>query len=214
MTNVLLPAVLEHVLLTIPTTGTQLLTQVDDDPTETCLLLRDPVGPDAAPFAALPAGTALLVAWSTAAGRHELDTRLVEVRRGPVPQWQLAATGVTRTSQERRFARASDSLPGQLCRGRTSWSVTVCDLSEGGARLLVPDPAGLAAHDGVLLYVTVGEARLQLPGRLLPFARADVGRSELRVEFTGIGRAADVLRRRVLELQIRARAASRARRHA
>jgi hypothetical protein len=212
MTHVLLPAALEHVLLTVTSTGAQLVTQVDDDLSAQCLLLREPLGSDAAPVAALPIGTPLVVAWSTAAGRHELDARMVEVRRGAVPLWQLAATGTTRTSQDRRYARASDSLPGQLCRGKATWSVTVSDLSEGGARLLVPDPTGLAAHDGVLLYVTVGEARLQLPGRLLSFSRADVGRSELRVEFTNIGRAADILRRRVFELQIRARAASRARR--
>jgi hypothetical protein len=57
----------------------------------------------------------------------------------------------------------------------------------------------------VLLYLTLEGQRLQLPGRLLPFVPADVGRTELRVEFEGVGRAADLLRRRVLEQQIRAR---------
>lgn len=212
MTRSLLPGVDEHLLLTAPATGAVLLTQVDDDESEDCLLVREPLGSDGAPVAALSPGSQLLLAWSSPAGRHELDARLVEVRRGQVPLWQLAATGATRTSQDRRYARAPDSLTGQLCRGRSTWSVTVCDLSEGGARLLVPDPAGLAAHDGVLLYVTVEDARLQLPGRLLPFEQADVGRTQLRIEFTGIGRAADLLRRHVLELQIRARAASRSRR--
>lgn len=210
----LLPSVDVHLLLTVPATGAVLLTQVDDDESEDCLLVREPLGLDNAPVAALPPGTELLLSWSSPAGRHELDARLVEVRRAGVPLWQLAAAGATRTSQDRRYARAPDSLAGQLCRGRTTWAVTVSDLSEGGARVLVADPAGLTAHDGVLLYVTVEDARLQLPGRLLPFEKADVGRTQLRVEFTEIGRAADLLRRRVLELQIRARAASRARQRA
>lgn len=210
----LLPRPGDSVLLTVAGTGTHLLTQVDDDVSRSCLLLREPLGPTGTPVAALPAGTALAVGWSTAAGRHELDATLLEVRRTAVPLWHVSASGPTRTSQERRYARARDTLTGQVCRGPVTWPVSVADLSEGGARLLVSDPAGLTAHDGILLYVTVDEARLQLPGRLLPFTTADVGRTELRMEFTGIGAAADVLRRRVLALQIRARAASRQRRRA
>jgi hypothetical protein len=59
--------------------------------------------------------------------------------------------------------------------------------------------------DAVLLYLSIDGQRLQLPGRLLPFVPAQVGRTELRLEFEGIGRAADLLRRRVFEQQVRAR---------
>lgn len=212
--HTLLPAFGERLMVTVVSTGVQLLTSVDDDSSEDAVLVREPLRVDGTAVAAMPAGTAVVVSWSTAAGRHELDARLDEVRRDHVPLWRLVATGSTRTSQDRRYARAQDSLTGQLCRGKGTWSVTVSDLSEGGARVMVADPAGLTANDGVLLYVTVEDSRLQLPGRLLAFQRADVGRTELRLEFTDIGRAADVLRRRVLELQIRARAASRSRRRA
>ena len=46
--------------------------------------------------------------------------------------------------------------------------------------------------------------------RLLPFAESDIGRTELRVEFVGIGPAADVLRRHVFQRQLAALQAQRA----
>lgn len=204
--TVLLPAAGQS-LLVVPTNGARLTTMVDDDVAPDCLLVHPPLATGGVPVATLPAGSPLLLCWTTASGRHELDAILVEVRRERVPLWRLAAEGETRTTQLRRYARAADSLQGELTRGRATWSAVLTDLSEGGARALVQDPTGLTAGDDVLLYITVDSQRLQLPGRLLPFVRADVGRTELRVEFAGIGRAADLLRRRVFEQQIRARGA-------
>ena len=202
---VLLPPAGHSLLLVHATTGAKLSTIVDDDVAPDCLLVQPPLGTGGVPVATLPAGSPLLLSWTTASGRHELDAVLVEVRRDRVPLWRLAAEGETRTTQLRRYARAADSLTGELTRGRDAWSALVSDLSEGGARALVQDASGLAEGDRVLLYVTIEGQRLQLPGRLLPFVPADVGRTELRVEFEGIGRTADLLRRRVLEQQIRAR---------
>jgi len=205
--RVLLPPAGQSLVLVHGATGVRLTTIVDDDVSPDCLLVQPPVGTGGVPVATLPAGSPLRLCWATAGGRHELDAVLVEVRRDRVPLWRLAAEGETCTTQLRRYARAADSLRGELTRGRGTWSAVVSDLSEGGARALVDDATGLAEGDPVLLYLTVEEQRLQLPGRLLPFVPADVGRTELRVEFDGIGRAADLLRRRVLELQIRARGA-------
>ena len=202
-----LPPAGQHVLLTDVRTDTQLMTIVDDDLAPDCLLVQPPLGAGGRPVAALPTASPLRVCWTTAAGRHELDTTLVEVQRGRRELWRLVAAGSTRTTQLRRFARAADSLPGELTRGRDRWSALVSDLSEGGARALVADPAGLAPDQTVLLYLTLEDQRLQLTGRLLPFTPAEVGRTELRLEFADIGRAADIIRRRVLALQIRARAA-------
>ncbi len=196
-------------LLVHTTTGARLSTTVDDDVSPDCLLVHPPLGTGGVPVATLPAGSPLQLSWTTSGGRHELDAVLVEVRRDRVPLWRLAAEGETRTTQLRRYARAADSLQGELTRGRDTWSALLSDLSEGGARALVQSPTGLTAGDGVLLYLTLEGQRLQLPGRLLPFVPADVGRTELRVEFEGVGRAADLLRRRVLEQQIRARGARR-----
>lgn len=209
--TVLLPPAGQSLLLVHTPTGARLTTLVDDDVAPDCLLVQPPLGTGGVPVATLPAGSPLLVSWTTAGGRHELDAVLVEVRREHVPLWRLGAQGETRTTQLRRYARAADSLTGELTRGRATWSALVSDLSEGGARALVSDAAGLTAGDTVLLYLTIEGQRLQLPGRLLPFVPADVGRTELRVEFDGIGRTADLLRRRVFEQQVRARS-SRARR--
>jgi hypothetical protein len=212
--TVLLPPAGSSLLLTSGTTGARLSTIVEDDAAPDCLLVQPPLGTGGVPVAALPAGTPLRLTWTTAGGRHELDAVLVEVRRDRLPVWRLAAEGETRTAQLRRYARAADSLSGELTRGRDTWSALISDLSEGGARVLVRDATGLAADDTVLLYLTLDGQRLQLPGRLLPFVPAEVGRTELRVEFAGIGRAADLLRRRVLEQQIRARGARGRRSHA
>ena len=204
--TVLLPPAGQSLLLVQSTTGARLSTIVDEDVSPDCLLVQPPLGTGGVPVATLPAGTPLQLTWTTATGRHELDAVLVEVRRERVPLWRLACEGETRTTQLRRYARAADSLPGELTRGRDTWSAVVSDLSEGGARALVADPSGLAVDDTVLLYLTLESQRLQLPGQLLPFVRADVGRTELRVEFVGIGRTAgDLLRRRVFEQQVRAR---------
>ena len=203
--SVLLPPAGQSLVLVDPTSGARLSTIVDDDVSPDCLLVQPPLGTGGVPVATLPAGTLLQLTWTSAGGRHELDAVLVEVRRDRVPLWRLAAEGETRTTQLRRYARAADSLTGELTRGRDAWSAVVSDLSEGGARALVADAAGLAVGDAVLLYVTIEGQRLQLPGRLLPFVPAQVGRTELRVEFEGLGRTADVLRRRVFEQQVRAR---------
>jgi PilZ domain len=205
--TVLLPPAGQSLLVVHTTTGARLSTLVDDDLSPDCLLVHPPLGTGGVPVATLPAGSPLLLGWTTAGGRHELDAVLVEVQRERIPLWRLAAEGETRTTQLRRYARAADSLQGELTRGRDTWSAVLSDIGEGGARALVQDARGLATGDEVLLYITVEGQRLQLPGRVLPFVLADVGRTELRLEFAGIGRAADLLRRRVFEQQIRARGA-------
>lgn len=204
-----LPPAGQRVQLTVTETGALSTTIVDDDRGADCVLVREPLGTGGTPVAALPAGTSLLLTWTTAAGRHELEATMVEVRRDHVPLWRLAATGTTRTSQLRRYARAADSLRGELTRGRDRWPATISDLSEGGARALLNDATGLRDDDSVVLYLTVEGERLQLPGRVLPFTASQVGRTEVRLEFAPLGRVADVIRRRVLELQIRARASRR-----
>ena len=204
-----LPRAGQRVQLTVTTTGAISTTVVDDDQAADCLLVREPLGTGGTPVAALPGGTPLRLTWTNEAGRHELDATMVEVRRDHVPLWRLAATGTTQTSQLRRFARAADSLRGELTRGRDRWPALISDLSEGGARALLTDATGLAADDSVVLYLSLEGERLQLPGRVLPFRPAQVGRTEVRLEFAPLGRAADLIRRRVLELQIRARASRR-----
>ena len=203
--TVLLPRAGHSLVIVDTTSGARLSTIVDDDVSPDCLLVQPPLGTGGVPVDPLPAGTRLELSWTTAGGRHELDAVLVEVRHDRLPVWRLAAEGETCTTQLRRYARAADSLPGELTRGRDTWSAVVSDLSEGGARALVAEARGLVAGDAVLLYLTIDGQRLQLPGRLLPFVPAQVGRTELRLEFDALGRTADLLRRRVFEQQVRAR---------
>lgn len=205
MTVLLPPAGQSLVLVVSGATEARLSTIVDDDRAPDRLFVQPPVATGGIPVATLPVGSALQLSWTAALGRHELDAVLVGVLRGRVPLWHLAAAGETRTTQLRRYARAADSLHGELTRGRNTWSAVVSDLSEGGARAVLKDASGLAVGDKVLLYLTIEGQRLQLPGRVLPFVPADVGRTEIRLEFDGIGKVADLLRRHVFEQQIRAR---------
>lgn len=206
MGRVLLPPVDEHLLITVAATGARLHSRVDDDVAAHCLLVHEPLRADGSPVAALPAGSRLALGWTSQLGQHELDATLVEVRRARVTLWQLATDGATRTRQLRRYARAADTLLARLRTDEATRPTVVVDLGEGGARITVPASCELAAGERVELQVTVDGSALHLPARVVEVLPLDLLHRAARLEFEDIGRAADVLRRRVLEQQRRARA--------
>ena len=199
----MLPRAGEDLFLTVVRTGSRLVT-LADDPVEGGLLVCEPAGVDGRPVTSVPAGSAVHLSWSSPSGRHDLDTGLTAVLPGRPPMWHLAALGETRTVQLRRYVRAVDSIAAELVVGGERRAAWVADVSEGGARVLVADARGLSPEDDepARLHLVVGETPLQLSCRLLPFAEADIGRTELRVEFVDIGPAADVLRKHVFRRQL------------
>lgn len=203
-----LPPVGQRVWLEVDGTQVHLISVVDDVD-RTVVLLREPVDSTGATADVPPAGTRLRLAWTTPGGRHELASTLTGLLRSPVPLWELLPDGGTRTTQLRRFARASDALPACMVRTHSTWPAVVADLGEGGARCVVAVDHDLVEGDDVLLTTVVDDQALDLPAHVLEVAALPDGRSQLRLAFTDIGRAADLVRRHVLAQQRRARAVTR-----
>ena len=199
------PRVGERVDVTVSSDGAQLLAVVDDVLADGALVLRAPVDLAGADVDALPAGAALTVTWISFRGRHDLDVVL-----GPSSKtrdlWRLAAAGEARTTQLRRYARASDTRPARLVRAGDQWPAVVGDISEGGARCSLIERGEIHAGDRVVVHVTVESTDLALPAKVLEVTAQEAGRSQLRLEFADLGRTADVVRRHVLDQQRRARA--------
>ena len=203
-----LPTVGQRVGLEVDGIDVHLLSVVDDvDPT--IVLLREPVHSTGAIADVLLAGTRLRLTWTTPGGRHELAATLTGLLRSPVPLWRLLPEGGARTTQLRRFARASDCLPASMVRTHSTWPTVVADLGEGGARCVIAVDHDLADGDDVLLTTVIDDEALHLPGHVLEVSALPDGRSQLRLAFVDIGRAADVVRRHVLAQQCRARAVTR-----
>ena len=210
MARSLLPPVEQHVSVTLASSTAVLLGLVDHvtadaDPS---VVLREPVTASGARVLPPVRDEDLLLQWTSAAGRHELVTSFTGLLPGRVPLWRLLPRAEPRTVQDRRYARAGDALPAVLERSDTTWSSVVADLSEGGARCVV-DCLEITIADRVVLHLEVEGQSLHLAGRVLAAVPTPDGRCELRLEFGDIGRAEDVVRRRVLAQQRRARAVAR-----
>lgn len=187
--------------------GLQLLAVLDAEEAHE-LLVCEPVHLDGSPARLDPDDQPVVVSWTSAHGWHELATSLVAVRQERVPLWQLAVASTTRTTQLRHFTRSPDALGAQVVLADRSWGAVVSDLGEGGARAVIVETQELAAEDHVVLHVSIETDDLQLRARVLEVTSLLDGRSQLRLEFGDIGRAADVVRRRVLAQQRRARSVS------
>lgn len=210
MTRSRLPPVEQHVSVTVPTSTAVLLGLVDHvtadaDP---AVVLREPVTASGARVVPPVRHEDLLLQWTSQAGRHELVTSFTGILPGRVPLWRLLPRTEPLTVQDRRYARAGDALQAVLERSDTTWPCVVADLSEGGARCVV-DCQDVAIADTVVLHLEVEDQSLHLAAHVLAAVPTADGRCELRLEFGDIGRAGDVVRRRVLAQQRRARAVSR-----
>ena len=200
------PCVGERVELTVIETGTELLAVVDDVTPTGAIILREPVELTGAPTADLPEGTRLVVGWLSPQGRHDLDVVLDGFSHDRMTLWHLVGPERPRTTQLRRYVRASDALRVRVVRGPDQWSAVVADLSEGGARCVVVNTRAIRASDHVVVHMTVEASDLGLPAHVLEVSPLPEGRSQLRLEFLDIGRDADVVRRHVLDQQRRSRA--------
>jgi hypothetical protein len=179
---------------------------VDDVRPPDCLVLREPVSITGEP----PVGGAVHLFWSSSAGRHELLTTLARQTWDQMPLWELHVSRDPSVRQERAFARAADALPCQLLQDERRWRAIVVDLSEGGARCVVHESEGLASGASVELHLALEGRELTLPAEVLSVKPGTEDRWEVRLRFVGLGRLSDLLRRRVMEQQRRARSVARA----
>lgn len=199
------PATGQHVTTTISSEPEQHLCVVDDVRPPGCLVLRQPVSLTAA----APIGAPLVLRWTTAAGRHELTGRMGRPLWDRMPLWEVDVLRDPTVLQRRAFARVPDVLPVGLGQAGHRWDALAVDLSEGGARCSV-------RRDGTLLVVGGAELHLSLEGRplvlqaeVLSLEAEALDRQVARVRFSAPGWVGGALRRRVMEQQRRARAASR-----
>jgi hypothetical protein len=175
------------------------------------LLLREPVDADGRHVDPLANGSDLRLVWTTAAGRHELAATMVGVVHDQVPLWRVEVRSAPTVVQRRDYARAPDSLRGELHYG-TLWSkLVVLDLSEGGARCMVRDPGVLPVGGLVQLRTVIDDHDVVLDATLLAADPQDkLGELvQVRLQFVELGRMADVVRKRVLEQQRKARQSGR-----
>lgn len=178
---------------------------VDDVRPPDSLVLREPVSLTDEP----PVGGPVHLFWSSAAGRHELAATLTRQTWDHMPLWELHVSHQPSVRQERAFARAADALPCQLRRDGWHWRAIVVDLSEGGARCVIQDSDGLVAGASVELHLALEGRELTLPAEVLSVDPGTEERWVVRLRFVGLGRLSDLLRRRVMEQQRRARSVGR-----
>jgi hypothetical protein len=196
--------------------GQQVTALVDDVQDQRCvvdqvraphgLVLRKPVTVQQE----LADGSIVLLRWKTAAGRHELKTRLAGEVQDVMPLWELDALGEPSIWQQRAFIRAADSLPVHLRQEDRLWRGVVVDLSEGGARCVLRHAEGVVVAAPAELHMMLEDKQLALPGTLLSLDTDEDERQVIRMQFGPLGRTADLLRRRVMEQQRRVRALARA----
>jgi len=199
----------QRLQLTVAATGRHSRSVVDrvGDTAQDELLLREPVEVDGTGSANADAGAALCLVWCSPAGRHDLPATFTGLARERVRLWRVQPNGFVTTTQQREFARAGDALPVTVRRDEQAWPGVVVDLSEGGARCVLEAATRPPTDATVLLDVEIEGQVLLLPARVLAAQPLTGQRCEVRLAFQSIGRAADVLRRRVLAQQRRARSA-------
>jgi hypothetical protein len=179
---------------------------VDDVRPPDCLVLREPVSTIGEP----PLDRDVHLFWYTDGGRHELVATLVRQVWDHMPLWELHVSREPSVRQERAFVRVADVLPCQLRQDTRNWRAVLVDLGEGGARCVVLEREALSTGDAVELHLALEGRELTLPAEVLSVEPQPDARWVVRLRFVGLGRLSDLLRRRVMEQQLRARSVARA----
>ncbi len=203
----------QRVDVLLPGSGEQMLAVVDDSRPPEQLHLREPVTPDGAHASRVPVGKELMLRWTTPAGLHELAVVLADFPFNRVQLWKLVPLTVPVVDQRREYVRSPDALQAQLIHGMHRWHGIAIDLSEGGARCVVDEPADLVVGSTLKVVLDVEGEPIVVDGDLLALEPMDgdikTPRATVRLRFHMLGRAADVIRRHVLEQERRARAMAR-----
>jgi hypothetical protein len=194
-------------MILVVATGAELFTKVDSIRLPDRLVLGEPVDQEGHHVEPLPTGSDLRLIWTSTAGRHEVSATMAGVVHDRVPLWRVEVRSAPTVVQRRDYTRAPDSLRGELHYGQLWSKLVVLDLSEGGARCMVRDPGELEVGRPVELGITLEGQDVLIEATLLAADPQDK-RGELvqvRLKFVDLGRTADLVRKRVLEQQRKAR---------
>ena len=171
-------------------------------------------------------GREVVLTWGSDRGGCFQRLEIVGLERSPVPCWRLSPVSPVHTEQRRRFVRAALTAPALLvpepaeepggvkaapggadAEGAPAPPAPVpvrfIDLSEGGARVVLPAAAGLRAGALARLRADIDGVELDQPATVLRTRPAATeGALEAVLDFVEPVRHADHLRRYVLRLQI------------
>ena len=165
-------------------------------------------------------GLPVTVSWAGPRGQSRQGFLLAEVVRRRVAAWDLAPSSEVVVEQRRRFARvaasgevrvravAEDPLKDEDEPADEQVGGLLVDLSEGGALVSVATGSWLALDRLVRVLLDVEGSpvdQLAQVVRVHPALPGDPGRQEVVVGFVEPVVAADVLRRHVMQTQIRHR---------
>jgi c-di-GMP-binding flagellar brake protein YcgR len=169
----------------------------------------------AAAHAAPAPGEPVQVSWNIPRALMVLPTEFVRAARDGAPLWWLRVTGPAAREQRREFVRVAVHAPARLDLSeegtRSSMSVTIQEISEGGARVALGSSeapsTGLPQGSSVVLRFALGDRLVAVPASIRR-SHAAPGQDfteTVSVEFTQPVRVADELRRWVFAQQLRER---------
>lgn len=200
-----------RIVVHVVATGDEVFAVVDAVRLPDRLLLGEPFDSEGRHVEPLASGSDLRLVWTTTAGRHEVGATMAGVVHDRVPLWRVEVRSAPTVVQRRDYTRAPDSLRGELHYGQLWSKLVVLDLSEGGARCAVRDPGELPVGDQVQLRTVLDEQDVLIDATLLAADPQDkLGELvQVRLRFADLGRTGDLVRKRVLQQQRKARASGR-----
>lgn len=151
------------------------------------------------------------LSWLSPRGRYEQQCRLES--SGPstnVPsggrRWRLRPLRQPILVQRRRYIRVRANVDVTIDLGAERLAGSTVDVSEGGFRIRVPRRE-IADSQHTVVRASIGGTKVALPGYVVRTTDADPDLTEAVIAFQAHGTDAEAVRRMVLHLQLRARAA-------
>ncbi|ABK53807.1 type IV pilus assembly PilZ [Acidothermus cellulolyticus 11B] len=172
------------------------------------------VSPRVVVVAAPPGANAALIAsgtreidlsWLSPRGRYEQRCEL-EHSAGTSRQWRLRPLRPAVLVQRRRYIRVRAAVPVVIEVSGESLPATTVDVSEGGFRVRIP-PRDIAELERATVHATIAGQPVELPGYFLRRTLRGPTDAEAVIVFETLGVHAETLRRWILQLQLRSRAA-------
>ncbi|RKS75603.1 PilZ domain-containing protein [Motilibacter peucedani] len=151
-------------------------------------------------------GSTVSVHWTSARGVCSVPVEFVAAERSGIKLWRVRLNGGVEFSQRRRYARVTTGGPLSLAADdletvRVGWML---DLSEGGVRARIA-PGAFSSDEPVEVRLTVEGELVTLVGSVVRTAPPVGGFEEVTVSFPDDHHAADLVRRFVLQEQVRLR---------
>jgi len=126
--------------------------------------------------APLTPGQEFDVFWALPRTRIVLPTRLVAVSDEAPFRWTLAPTEAPRPSNRREFVRGGGGAAVRVLNDDQEFEGALLDISEGGLRFWIDEPAGLTPGDHLRAAVVLGTpGEVELSGTVLTVRDAPYG---------------------------------------